>query len=86
MSRKKRHMAIGICFAYYNIKGILKDVYDPVTENFDFTKIDQYDYRQWLSMQGAPQWLVDSVIVRFFYTGTFAQTFTTVFRPSVSGW
>lgn len=70
--QEKRHMAIGICFAFYNIKGILKDVYDAETENFDFTKIDQYDYRVWLTMQGAPQWLVDSVIVRFFYTGTFA--------------
>lgn len=68
----RRHIAIGICFAYYNIKGVLKDVYDPKTKQFDFTKIDKYDYREWLGMQGAPQWLVDSVIVRFFYTGTFA--------------
>ncbi len=68
----RRHIAIGICFAFYNIKGVLKDVYDPKTKQFDFTKIDKYDYREWLGMQGAPQWLVDSVIVRFFYTGTFA--------------
>lgn len=68
----RRHIAIGICFAYYNIKGVLKDVYEPQTKQFDFTKIDKYDYREWLGMQGAPQWLVDSVIVRFFYTGTFA--------------
>src|SRR6476661_247750 len=67
-----RHMVLAICFAYYNIKGVLKDVYDPVTKTFDFAKINQYDYREWLGMQGAPGWLVDSVIVRFFYTGTFA--------------
>jgi uncharacterized protein with NAD-binding domain and iron-sulfur cluster len=70
--KEHRHVSIAICFAYYNIKGILEDVYDPDTKSFDFSKINKYDYRQWLGMQGAPQWLVDSVIVRFFYTGTFA--------------
>jgi uncharacterized protein with NAD-binding domain and iron-sulfur cluster len=70
--KEHRHIAIAICFAWYNLKGILEDVYDPKTKSFDFKKINKYDYRQWLGMQGAPQWLVDSVIVRFFYTGTFA--------------
>jgi uncharacterized protein with NAD-binding domain and iron-sulfur cluster len=67
-----RHIALGICFAYYNLKGVLTDIYDPQTQQFDFDKINKYDYRAWLGMQGAPQWLIDSVIVRFFYTGTFA--------------
>ena len=47
-------------------------VYNPDTKNFDFSKINKYDYREWLGMQGAPEWLINSVIVRFFYTGTFA--------------
>ncbi len=67
-----RHISLGICFAYYNLKGVIQDVYDPHTKQFDFDKINQYDYREWLGLQGAPQWLIDSVIVRFFYTGTFA--------------
>lgn len=70
--KEHRHIAMAICFAYYNIKGILEDVYNPDTQGFDFGKINKYDYREWLGMQGAPGWLVDSVIVRFFYTGTFA--------------
>lgn len=70
--QEHRHMTIAICFAYYNLKGVLTDVYDPATKSFDFNKIDKYDYREWLGMQHAPQWLIDSVIVRFFYTGTFA--------------
>ncbi len=70
--KEHRHIALAICFAYYNIKGILEDVYNPDTKTFDFNKINKYDYREWLGKQGAPQWLVDSVIVRFFYTGTFA--------------
>jgi len=70
--QQQRHISLAICFAYYNIKGILNDVYDPATKSFDFSKINKYDYREWLGMQGAPVWLVDSVIVRFFYTGTFA--------------
>jgi uncharacterized protein with NAD-binding domain and iron-sulfur cluster len=70
--KEQRHMAIAICFAYYNIKGVLEDVYVPETKSFDFARINKYDYREWLAGQGAPQWLVNSVIVRFFYTGTFA--------------
>ena len=70
--KEHRYISIAISFAYYNIKGILKDVYNPDTKSFDFNKINKYDYRQWLGMQGAPEWLVNSVIVRFFYTGTFA--------------
>ncbi len=69
---EKRHLTLAICFGYYNIKGIINDVYNPTTEKFDFQSINKYDYREWLSMQGAPEWLVHSVIVRFFYTGTFA--------------
>lgn len=70
--KEHRHMSVAICFAYYNIKGIIKDVYNPDTNSFDFSKINKYDYREWLGMQGAPEWLINSVIVRFFYTGTFA--------------
>lgn len=70
--KEHRHIAMAISFAWYNIKGILKDVYNSDTKDFDFNKINKYDYRQWLGMQGAPVWLVNSVIVRFFYTGTFA--------------
>lgn len=61
-----------IAFAYYNLKGILEDVYDPQTDKFDYNRINDYDYREWLFQHGAPKWLVYSVVVRFFYTGTFA--------------
>jgi uncharacterized protein with NAD-binding domain and iron-sulfur cluster len=61
-----------IAFAYYNLKGILEDVYEPGTAKLDFNRINDYDYREWLKMHGAPDWLVFSVVVRFFYTGTFA--------------
>lgn len=70
--QEHRRIILAVCFAYYNIKGILEDVYNPDTKTFDFNKINKYDYREWLGKQGAPVWLVDSVIVRFFYTGTFA--------------
>jgi len=69
---EERHMTVGIFFAYYNLKGILTDVYNQDTNTFDFKVINKYDYREWLEMQGAPQWLLSSVVVRFFYTGTFA--------------
>jgi uncharacterized protein with NAD-binding domain and iron-sulfur cluster len=68
----KRHLATILGFAFYNLKGILNDVYNPTTDSFDFHTINNLDYRAWLSQQGAPDWLLHSVIVRFFYTGTFA--------------
>ncbi|GAA0878286.1 NAD(P)-binding protein [Algoriphagus jejuensis] len=61
-----------IALAYYNLKGVLEDVYDPRSEKFDFNRINDIDYREWLRKQGAPDWVVFSVVVRFFYTGTFA--------------
>ncbi len=70
--KESRRISLAVSFAYYNIKGILEDVYDADTKTFDFKKINKYDYREWLAKQGAPIWLVNSVIVRFFYTGTFA--------------
>ena len=69
---EERHFTVSLSFAYYNLKGILTDVYNPDTNTFDFSAINKYDYREWLGMQGAPHWLLRSVIVRFFYTGTFA--------------
>ncbi len=69
---EERHSKVAIFFAYYNLKGILTDVYNQDTNTFDFKVINKYDYREWLAMYGAPQWLLSSVIVRFFYTGTFA--------------
>lgn len=67
-----RHLLLMLNFAYFNLKGILADVYDPQTGKFDFHKINNLDYREWLGKQGAPAWVRHSVIVRFFYTGTFA--------------
>ena len=67
-----RHVVIAITFGYYNLKGILEDVYNPETNSFDFNLINKYDYREWLEKHGAPEWLLHSVIVRFFYTGTFS--------------
>lgn len=61
-----------IAFAYYNLKGILEDVYDPATDKFDFNRINDLDYREWLTKHGASEWVIFSVVVRFFYTGTFA--------------
>lgn len=67
-----QRLVLALKFGYYMLKGILEDVYDPDTEQFNFKAIDQYDFREWLSRQGAPDWVVHSVLVRFFYTGTFS--------------
>ncbi|NJB84446.1 uncharacterized protein with NAD-binding domain and iron-sulfur cluster [Lewinella marina] len=61
-----------LTFGYYLLKGILDDVYDPTTRSFNFDAIDRYDFREWLRRQEAPDYLLNSVVVRFFYTGTFS--------------
>jgi uncharacterized protein with NAD-binding domain and iron-sulfur cluster len=63
---------LALNFGFYFLKGLLEDVYDPNTEKFNFKAIDQYDFREWLTRQGAPDWVIHSVLVRFFYTGTFS--------------
>jgi hypothetical protein len=72
ISPNLRHVNLMLAFSYYNLKGILEDVYDPETGKFNFRNINGYDYREWLEKHGAPHWLRYSVIVRFFYTGTFS--------------
>ncbi|THH40693.1 FAD-dependent oxidoreductase [Neolewinella litorea] len=61
-----------LTFGYYLLKGVLDDVYEEKTETFHFEAIDRYDFREWLRRQGAPDYLLESVVVRFFYTGTFS--------------
>ena len=67
-----KRLLLVIHFGYYLLKGILEDVYNPDTNEFDFHKISKYDFREWLAKQGAKPWVTQSVIVRFFYTGTFS--------------
>jgi uncharacterized protein with NAD-binding domain and iron-sulfur cluster len=66
------YLKVMIAFAYYNLKGVLEDVYDFKTQQFNFRAVNDLDYRAWLAKQGAPDWVLQSVFVRFFYTGTFA--------------
>ncbi len=62
----------GVEFAAVGLRGILGDVWDPATKTFRWSKIDGEDYRAWLTRWGATDLLLDSSIVRFAYTGLFA--------------
>jgi uncharacterized protein with NAD-binding domain and iron-sulfur cluster len=55
-----------------NLKGMLTDLFDPATGKFDYHRINDYDYRDWLRKHGASQMVLDSAPVRFMYTGSFA--------------
>ena len=54
------------------VKGILEDVWDPVREAFDFDRIEAQDLRAFLRRHGADERMLGASIVRFMYTGTFA--------------
>lgn len=53
------------------IKGLLTDVYNPVTGKFEYRKINDQDFRAWLKHHGACDTTLYSPMVTFFYTGTF---------------
>jgi len=69
------HFLLLLAMGYYNLKGLIADTYDKGSGTFDLTKIDHLDYREWLTNNGAPEWVTTSVIVRFFYTGTFSDLY-----------
>ena len=62
----------GVEFAAVSLRGVLSEVWDPATKTFNWSKIDGEDFRAWLSKWGATELLLDSPIVRFAYTGLFA--------------
>ncbi|MDP4233248.1 MAG: NAD(P)-binding protein [Bacteroidota bacterium] len=68
---KIRRIVTMLEFMVVNMKGILKDVYDPVTHELDFERIMKYDYREWIAMHGASQRVLAFPITRFMYTGIF---------------
>jgi uncharacterized protein with NAD-binding domain and iron-sulfur cluster len=58
--------------AAVSLRGVLSEVWDPITKTFRWSKIDGEDYRAWLTKWGATELLLDSPIIRFAYTGLFA--------------
>lgn len=54
------------------LTGVLKDVYNPETHEFDYENINKYNYRDWLKMHGASELALNCAPVRFMYTGSFA--------------
>ncbi len=67
-----RLIAQSIEYAAVALRGILGDVWDPATRSFQWSRIDGEDYRAWLARWGATDLLLNSPIVRFAYTGLFA--------------
>ena len=55
-----------------NLAGVMADVWDPATRSFQWDRIDHLDYRAWIKTHGASQRVIESAVVRFLYTGTFA--------------
>jgi uncharacterized protein with NAD-binding domain and iron-sulfur cluster len=58
-------------FGYANMKGLLEDVYDEKTHTFKFSNINDYDYREWLTKNGAPKAVLHSGPTNFIYCGCF---------------
>lgn len=62
-------------FGLANLRGVLADVYDEKTSRFDFHRINDFDYRDWLLSHGLPSAFADSAPVRFIYCGAFHNLF-----------
>ena len=54
------------------LTGIMKDIWIPSKEKFNFSAINHLDFCAWLRSHGASDHVLDSSFIRFFYTGTFA--------------
>lgn len=68
---KLEHIVVLAEFGLANFRGLLNDVYDDKTHQFDFHLINPHDYRDWLLKHGLPQNMADSAPVRFIYCGAF---------------
>ncbi len=65
------HIVVLAEYGLANLRGILNDVYDEQTHQFDFHLINGHDYRDWLLKNGLPEAYRDSAPVRFIYCGAF---------------
>lgn len=65
-----RRTLLAVELGVVNLRGVIEDCWTG--DGFDFDAINHLDYREWLRRHGAGPELTYSVIVRFFYTGTFA--------------
>ncbi len=65
------HIVVLAEFGLANLRGVLADVYDEKTHQFDFHRINDFDYREWLLTHGLPSAFSDSAPVRFIYCGAF---------------
>jgi uncharacterized protein with NAD-binding domain and iron-sulfur cluster len=65
------HIVVLAEFGLANLRGVLADVYDEKTHQFDFHRINRFDYRPWLLSHGLPPAFADSAPVRFLYCGAF---------------
>jgi len=65
------HIVVLAEFGLANLRGVLADVYDEKTHQFDFHLINDFDYREWLLSHGLPTAFADSAPVRFLYCGAF---------------
>ncbi len=66
-----RRLITIIEWAVVTIRGMFKDLYDPQTNSFDYGRINDLDYREWLAKHSASPLLLESAPVRFIYTGSF---------------
>lgn len=61
-----------IGFSWVMTKGLIKDAWSWRRFKFDYTKLNKFDFREWLKKNGASERVLESVLVRFAYTGTFS--------------
>jgi uncharacterized protein with NAD-binding domain and iron-sulfur cluster len=59
-------------FVSVSLRGLLEEVWDPITRTFQWSRIEGEDFRAWLARWGASDLVLRSPIVRFAYTGLFA--------------
>ncbi|MDT8447311.1 MAG: NAD(P)-binding protein [bacterium] len=67
-----RHLAQAMSMGLAVLKGLVEDVYDPKTGQWNFSNIDDQDFRAWIKAHGCADYALFSPLVQFAYQGAFA--------------
>ena len=69
---KIRHIQMMLEWMDVNFTGMFADLYDEPTNTFIYSRINLYDYRDWLRKHGGSEMLMTAAPIQFMYYGSFA--------------
>ncbi|MBD0366040.1 MAG: NAD(P)-binding protein [Flavisolibacter sp.] len=69
---KIRHIQMMLEWMDVNFTGMFADLYDEASNTLVYSRINKYDYRDWLRKHGGSEMLMTAAPIQFMYYGSFA--------------